>query len=271
MHVRWASVAIVGVVALSVASCSGDARTLRSIDGSRWTVAIVDSGVASSARTRVRSVATWAADDRWLHEPAGSHGTRIAAVAFGVLGDGESPPERAPDLIDVRTSTPTHPPTPDSIAEGILHAVEAGADLVVVAMSTADDSAALRGAVQLAESRNVVVISSLRNELIGSRSYPADFPTVLAVSSIDDSLRRAATSPRDGDLSDLGVDVPVGPDDGAPRVSGTSIATASAASAILRCASRADSGLQILGLARASGVEDDRGTPVLRCPERNDR
>lgn len=229
-------------------------------------------GVDPSLRLGAHETLPWAANPVWLATRPADHGAQVASVALGSSDDAFTLSDNAPDLLDVRVSSAETPATPQSIASGLTHATIRGADLIVVALSTGDDSPLLRQAVQHADTAGAVVVSSLRNELVGTVSYPADYPTVLAISSIDSAARRSITSPRDGDLSDLGVDVLAQTADGRSQLtSGTSVATASAARSIMQCADPDHSAEQVLKLAERSGLKDDRHVPVLRCPERNKR
>lgn len=264
------SLFIAAVLGLIV--CLATPGAPRSESPRRWTVAVVDGGVDRSLRLGAHETLSWAANPAWLATRPADHGAQVASVALGSSDDEFALSEDAPDLIDVRVSSAATPATPQSIASGLTHATVRGADLIVVALSTGDDSPLLRQAVQHADTAGAVVVSSLRNELVGTVSYPADYPTVLAISSIDAAARRSITSPRDGDLSDLGVDVLAQTADGRSQLtSGTSIATASAARSIMQCADPDHSAEQILKLAERSGLKDDRHVPVLRCPERNKR
>lgn len=210
--------------------------------------------------------------DEGVEVSASSHGSRVATIAVGAPTAASRVVASAPRLLDVRVQSSHQPATPEAVARAIEAATGSGADLIVVARSTSIDLPRLRRAVTNADRNGSLVISSLRNEVVGSASYPADYPTVLSVSSTDASDQRSPPSPRNGDVSALGMDVQViGPGSSAVSLSGTSIAVASAARAILRCTAPGTSRPQVLEFARISGLEDNRGTPVLRCGKEENR
>jgi hypothetical protein len=260
---------VVLVAVLSMAGCTPSAQT-PSESSPFWRVAVIDGGIEAVSPDRVRSITRWVARDTWLGTATDGHGDLVANVMLDASDAGARRAVERVDLLDVRVATPTTPPTAASISAGIDRAVAARADLVVIALSAPTDTPELRRSVDRATGRGIVVVASLRNELVGSPSFPADHPAVLAVSSVDPSHRRAPTSPRDGDVSAIGVEVPrSGSTARARPVTGTSIAAASAAGAILGCASPQDTRDQIIALARQDGAQDNRNIPVLRCEGRN--
>jgi hypothetical protein len=257
--IRRGTIVAVVVLSSSLAGCSSDPTWAPVGEASKRTVAIVDGGMTPSLGG-ADAAHTWIAPNLPDESPDG-HADLLAAV-ITKFGEG------SPSLLDARVATPNHPATPDSIAQGVEWAVGRGADIVLVALSSRFDSPALRAALRNADRNDVLVVSSMRNELIGARSFPADHESVLSVSSVDYSGARASTSPRDGDVSALGVDVDLG---SGGEVSGTSIAAASAVSAVIRCAGWPVSRDDLLRDAQRRGVKDDRGVPVLRCTERKNQ
>jgi hypothetical protein len=258
--IRRGTIVAAVVLSSSLAGCSTDPMWAPAGEASERTIAIVDGGMTPSLG-RTDAAHTWIAPNLPGESPDG-HADLLAAAVLAEFGDG------TPSFLDVRVATPNHPATPDSIAQGVEWAVGSGADVVLIALSSRFDSAALRAALRNADRNDVLVVSSMRNELIGARSFPADHESVLSVSSVDQSGARASTSPRDGDVSALGVDVDLGP---GGEVSGTSIAAASAVSAVIRCAGWPVSRDDLLRDAQRRGVKDDRGVPVLRCTERKNQ
>ncbi|TCL81623.1 hypothetical protein EDF31_11163 [Curtobacterium sp. PhB142] len=257
---RWGCSAVAVMTLLSVAGCAHVSDWTPTRSSSDRSIAIVDGGLGSSRKVESSVTSSWTVPGL-PSEPVDGHADLLAAV-IGKLGDG------APSLLDVRVATPGRPATPDSIAQGVDWAVGRGADVVLIALSSRSDSAALRHALRDAGRNGVLVLSSMRNELVGSSSFPADHESVLSVSSVDEALARAATSPRDGDVSAIGVGVDLG---GGRVVSGTSIAAASAAAAVVRCAQSSASRSDLIRDAQRRGLRDDRGVPVLRCTERNNQ
>lgn len=72
------------------------------------------------------------------------------------------------------------------IAQGINTAVNRGAKIIVMSMSSLNTTRALEEAVSRAESRGVLLVAATGNE--GSRvAYPAAYPTVIAVGAVNSS------------------------------------------------------------------------------------
>ncbi|MFO7637269.1 MAG: S8 family serine peptidase [Clostridia bacterium] len=84
--------------------------------------------------------------------------------------------------------------TPAILAEGILHAVENGADIINVSMETRIYSIELKNAVEAAIRGGCLVIASTGNNGSFGLSYPAAFPGVISVGSSDVSGNRAGFS-----------------------------------------------------------------------------
>lgn len=255
---RWGCGAVAAMTLLGVAGCAHVSDRTPTRSSSDRSIAIVDGGMGPAAKVQSSMAGSWTVPGL-PSEPVDGHADLLAAV-IGKLGDA------APSLLDVRVATPGQAATPDSIAQGLDWAVGRGADIVLIALSGRSDSVALRQALRHADHNGVLVVSSMRNELVGAPSFPADHESVLSVSSVDEALARAATSPRDGDVSALGVEVDLG--DGRV-ISGTSIAAASAAAAVVRCGPPSASRSDLIRDAQCRGLRDDRGVPVLRCTERN--
>jgi membrane-anchored mycosin MYCP len=74
---------------------------------------------------------------------------------------------------------------PDTLAEAIRDATNAGATVILVVVPVEYDSPALTDAVTDAVARNVVVVAAAAGERSGAVSYPASLPGVLAVGAID--------------------------------------------------------------------------------------
>ncbi|WP_232697855.1 S8 family serine peptidase [Brevibacillus daliensis] len=113
------------------------------------------------------------------------HGTQVAGIlaakgnngigVTGVLWDAKILPIKVLDRNGEASS--------ERLASGIRRAVAEGAKVILMSASTLYYSKELEDAVNLAESRGIVVIAASGNE--GSRvNYPAAFPTVVAVGAV---------------------------------------------------------------------------------------
>jgi len=88
------------------------------------------------------------------------------------------------------------------VISGIEWSVENGADVINLSLGFPDDQPALKAAVDAAEQKGVIVIASAGNESDGSvtaqsldnMKYPAKYPSVIAVGSIDSQNNRSVFS-----------------------------------------------------------------------------
>jgi hypothetical protein len=165
----------------------------------------------------------------------GSHGTQVASAAtgafngLGVLGVFPGAP-----LLSV--GLPPKPTCADA-ANGIVAAANAGAKVLNLSFGSPVDCVTLFGAVQIAFAKGSLVVAAAGNEFAQGNPviFPAAYPHVLSVSSLNPSLQSSAFSSANAavDLAAPGVDVPVatpaafdddGVVDGVTRASGTSFA-----------------------------------------------
>ncbi|MFL6119491.1 type VII secretion-associated serine protease mycosin, partial [Actinophytocola sp.] len=141
------------------------------------------------------------------HAPADTdcfgHGTFVAGIIAAKPTQGTGYVGVAPGvrILPVRcatTDTPNAPGalTPDGMAAGIRAAVDGGAQVINVSASTTEQNAALADAVRYADEHDVVVVASAANS--GNQgdpvTYPAAFPTVIAVGAVDESGQHAEFS-----------------------------------------------------------------------------
>jgi type VII secretion-associated serine protease mycosin len=161
--------------------------------GAGVTVAVVDSGVDANPQfgNRVISGPDLVAGKK-PGIPAGAdcvgHGTAVASIIAaapvnGVPFTGVAPAAR---ILSVKISgTDTFPTS--ATPQGIMDAVQFGADVINLSLATPDDVPALRHAVQYALKHNVVVVAAAGNDLPQQGTgpyYPASYPGVLAVGAV---------------------------------------------------------------------------------------
>jgi len=75
-----------------------------------------------------------------------------------------------------------------SIAKGITHAVDAGADIISMSLGSSSSSLAIQDACQYAWDNNVVIVAATGNEG-SSVKYPAAYDTVIAVGAINSRIQ----------------------------------------------------------------------------------
>ena len=173
--------------------------------GSGVTVAIVDSGVDANPQFggRVIPGPDLVAGTKPGIPPGADcvgHGTAVASIIAaapvpGVSFTGVAPAAR---ILSVKISgTDTFPTS--VTPQGIVDAVQFGADVINLSLATPDDVPALRNAVEYALSHNVVVVAAAGNDLPqggGGPFYPAAYPGVLAVGAVGPGGALAAFSDR---------------------------------------------------------------------------
>ncbi|WP_432548014.1 S8 family serine peptidase [Kineococcus sp. SYSU DK004] len=147
-------------------------------------VAVVDSGVDPTQPDLAGRVLPQA--DFARGGDSGSHGTWVATVLAGALGNGVGAAGVAPDVtvlpvrvceVDVCASAP--------LARGIVHAADAGASVVNLSLGGGAPNDVVRQAVAYALGKGAVVVAAAGNT--GDRgnvvSYPASYPGVVSVSA----------------------------------------------------------------------------------------
>jgi len=146
------------------------------------TVAVVDSGVADHPTFT---------DGQVTHidlvndgQPFDGHGTAMASLIAGSApgADGVSP---AAKILDVRVSDSTGTSNSFLLAEGIMTAVQNGAQVINISMGSFGDAPAVADAVQTALSHGIVVVASAGNEDLTTLDWPAAYPGVISVSGVD--------------------------------------------------------------------------------------
>ncbi len=210
--------------------------------GGGVTVAIVDSGVDANPQfgRRVIPGPDLAAGTKRGIPPGADcvgHGTAVASIIAaapvpGVSFTGVAPAAR---ILSVKISGTDTFPT--SVApQGIMDAVQFGADVINLSLATPDDVPALRNAVEYALSHNVVVVAAAGNDVPQGGTgpfYPAAYPGVLAVGAAGPGGTLAVFSDRHTPVVVMapGVNVTSAypgtfPDAYAPVQNGTSFAAA---------------------------------------------
>jgi type VII secretion-associated serine protease mycosin len=170
--------------------------------GGGVTVAVVDTGVDAGSPQLAGHVLPGA---DVLNSPGGpantdcfGHGTFVAGIIAAAPAPGTGFAGVAPDamILPVRVANSADDVTAGSIAKGIRAAVDAGVSVINVSASTTVVDPNLEAAVRYAESRDVVVVASAANSADKGDpvTYPASYPTVLAVGAVDSSGQHASFS-----------------------------------------------------------------------------
>lgn len=199
-------------------------------------VAIIDTGVDSTVPQLAGQVLPGTDvvnGDSNADRDCDGHGTFVAGIVAATRNDTTGFVGVAPGavILPVRQANSTEDGTAGTMAAAVREAVDADAMVINISASATQSAPVLADAILYAEENDVVVIASVSNIAEGSDpvSYPAAYPTVLAVGSMSESGERSDFSgtATDVDLVAPGEEVVsvVAGTEGHAAVSGTSFAT----------------------------------------------
>ncbi|BDS06206.1 hypothetical protein NT6N_12460 [Oceaniferula spumae] len=157
------------------------------VDNSLWgkgvTVAVIDSGVnqhiAFNGGVTNIELTTLADGSSQL-----SHGTAVASIISGdhPLTKGVAP---ASDILSIRVTDDSGSSDSFTLAEGIMQAADAGAQVINISMGTFANSSLVADAVLYAQERGAVIVASSGNEGYDAIAYPAAYPGVISVGAVE--------------------------------------------------------------------------------------
>lgn len=131
-----------------------------------------------------------------------SHGTAVASMISS-----DDPQSRgiapAADLLSIAVLDNKGASTSFTVAQGILEAVDRGAQIISLSLGSFGDSRVLREAVSFAASKGVLLVAAAGNESLQQVPYPARYDSVLAVTAVDSQSRRAS-------FSNVGPEIDIG-------------------------------------------------------------
>ncbi|MGF1453718.1 MAG: S8 family serine peptidase [Opitutales bacterium] len=190
--------------------------------GEGVTIAVIDQGDFSHPHLPKGAV-----DVRRRRGGSGDHGAQVASLLLA-----EGSPARDATILGWNAAGADGAPDTFAVAEAIVDAVAAGADVVNLSLGSYGDSPALAQAVALAQAHGVVIVAAAGNDNSGDPLYPAAYSAVFGTSATDGKPQRAAFSNRGASVSvagpGVGVTVPgYDPETGDPAnvlASGTSFA-----------------------------------------------
>jgi hypothetical protein len=207
-------------------------------DNSLWgngvKIAILDTGIADHLAfkndiLRINLVP-------WPENPAdlNGHGTSVATLIFS---SNPFAPGVAPGAtpISVRISDDNGSSNSFLIAQGIIAAIDAGAQVINISMGGSGKSALVESAVAYAQQRGVVIVASAGNSGMAGVMQPAANPYVVGVGAVDAKNQHMAFSTTGSQIAmsapGFGVNVAY-PGDNAARVNGTSFSAPVVAGAL---------------------------------------
>jgi len=112
------------------------------------------------------------------------HGTGVAAI---IAGQAAYTPGMAPgvNILSIRVLDDAGMGNSFTVAEGIMVAVEQGAEVINLSLGSFADSPILKEAVEYARSQGVALVAASGNDGISEVMYPARYNEVVAVGAVD--------------------------------------------------------------------------------------
>jgi hypothetical protein len=112
------------------------------------------------------------------------HGTAVASL---IVGADPRTPGVAPgaEVVSIRVANDSGRSDSFLLAQGILAAVEAGAQIINISLGSHGDSALVRNAIAAANEAGAVIVASAGNEGLDRVSFPAGNRGVIAVGAVD--------------------------------------------------------------------------------------
>ncbi len=166
--------------------------------GDGVTVAVIDTGVSRDGEdtpARMTDGYDFAAGD---DDPSdvGGHGTHVAGTIAQATNNGRGVAGMAPDatVMPVRVLGDDGSGSSWDVAQGIVYAVDHGADVINLSLGSPYPAAIYKQAIDYAVDNGVVVVAASGNEYATEVGYPAGFDGVIAVGAVGDDRRIASYS-----------------------------------------------------------------------------
>lgn len=156
--------------------------------GSGVTVAVLDTGVSEHPEFGSNSIESL--DLIESSDGDYTHGTAVASLVAGE-NTGIAP---AANVLSIRVLDANGIGDSYTLAEGIVQAVNADADIINMSLGSYGYSAVLENAVAYAQSKGVLLVASTGNDGTSQITYPARFESVIAVAAIDADSQSAGFS-----------------------------------------------------------------------------
>lgn len=131
----------------------------------------------------------------WIPNTYTYHGTHVAGVVGAVINNNLGVAGMAQvRMMAVKVMNDSGEGTDATVASGVRWAVDHGANIVTMSLGVDGASIALESAIVYASQHGVVTVAASGNSGSSYVSYPAAYPSVIAVGAIDSTLRRASFS-----------------------------------------------------------------------------
>ncbi len=161
----------------------------RSDWGGGVTVAVVDTGVENHPTFGKNQITHY--DLVNDGQPFNGHGTAMAGLIAGqdAQAPGVSPASR---ILDVRVTGSDGTGDTFTLAQGIVQAADAGAQVINISLGTYGDSQTVRDAVAYAAGKGAVVVGAAGNDQMADQlAFPAAIPGVVSVGGLDAQMQQA--------------------------------------------------------------------------------
>lgn len=161
----------------------------RSTWGTEITVAVLDTGVEDHPTFGKGQITHL--DLVNDGQPFAGHGTAVASL---IGGRDEQAPGVAPasHILDVRIADSQGESSSFKLAEGIVKAVDAGAQVINISLGSYGDAIVVRDAVAYAESKGAVMVAAAGNDHTSNQlAYPAAISSVISVGGVDANYQQA--------------------------------------------------------------------------------
>ncbi|MGE8080434.1 S8 family peptidase [Peribacillus loiseleuriae] len=152
------------------------------------TVAVIDTGIdAKHPELRSQLLAPYNVNEPGNQPIAEEHATHVSGIIAGVQGNGIGAHGINPKakILPVDVFGGFWGASDYSVAEGILYAVDQGADVINLSLRTYYPSDLLKDAVQKALDAGVTIVAAAGNEATDEYAYPASFKGVIGVGATD--------------------------------------------------------------------------------------
>lgn len=155
-------------------------------DGQGVRVAVLDSGVWAHPQFDATNLVHFDLAEGGKEGPSASHGTSVASIIAGREGIA---PEA--ELISVRVLDGEGAGNSFQVAQGIIEAVDQGAQVINMSLGVYEDAALLRQAVRYAHDQGVIMVAAAGNDGYDRMPFPAAYSEVLAVTAVDAASQQA--------------------------------------------------------------------------------
>lgn len=154
--------------------------------GKGVTIAVLDTGVApdltlAGGRLQYLDVGLGISPGSGAED---GHGTAVAGLAAGALSDAPGVAAGA-NILSIRVTSADGSSDSFTLAQGILAAVDAGAQIINISMGSYGAAAVLTSAIDYATAKGVAIVASAGNDGAAQLTWPAADPRVISVGAVD--------------------------------------------------------------------------------------